>query len=183
VSVGIAGGRPFRSQTPREFEQAKNWIWETIEMRKHMGHVQKHPGFTLVELVVVVMILGILAAVAAPKLLGTSSAAAENGLRQTLSIVRDAIERYAAENGGDLPGVVNNPQSLKDDLARFLRGPFPTCPVGPNKNDNIAVVNESDPMTPAGSEGWRYSVQTGTFIVNSSETPQHITGVTGDHEL
>ena len=66
--------------------------------------MEKRQGFTLVELVVVVMILGILAAVAAPKLLGTSGTATDNGLRQTLSVVRDAIERYAAENGGDFPG-------------------------------------------------------------------------------
>ena len=66
--------------------------------------MEKRKGFTLVELVVVVMILGILAAVAAPKLLGTSGTATDNGLRQTLSVVRDAIERYAAENGGDFPG-------------------------------------------------------------------------------
>lgn len=60
-------------------------------------------AFTLVELVVVIMILGILAGVAAPKLLNTSAAATENSLRTTLSVVRDAIELYAAQNGGDRP--------------------------------------------------------------------------------
>src|SRR5215212_1764230 len=68
------------------------------------SQMRKHTGFTLIELVVVVMILGILAAVAAPKLLGTSATAADNGLKETLGVVRDAIERYAAENAGKLPG-------------------------------------------------------------------------------
>lgn len=38
------------------------------------------PGFTLIELVVVILILGILAGVAAPKLLSVSGEATDNGL-------------------------------------------------------------------------------------------------------
>jgi prepilin-type N-terminal cleavage/methylation domain-containing protein len=129
-------------------------------------------GFTLVELVVVVMILGILAAVAAPKLLGTSGTATDNGVRQTLAVVRDAIERYAAENGGDFPGEADGLEAtFKANLAPYLRGTFPTCPVGDNKDAEVAMSNTT--TSPLGvdasaTKGWRYSYKTGDFIVNSA---------------
>jgi general secretion pathway protein G len=134
--------------------------------------MRKHKGFTLVELVVVVMILGILAAVAAPKLLGTSSAAADNGLKQTLAVVRDAIERYAAENAGALPGQAQTQLGFTTDLKDFLRGSFPVCPVG-NKNNQIKFTPGSlvdlTQEAVGGTQSWHYNKDTGQFICNSDE--------------
>ena len=91
--------------------------------------MQGKKGFTLVELVVVIMILGILAGVAAPKFLGTSADATENGLKQSLSTIRNAIEMFAAYNNGELPDSTDS-DSFQADLADYLRGDFPSCPGG-----------------------------------------------------
>ncbi len=124
-------------------------------------------AFTLVELVVVIMILGILAAVAAPKLLKTSKTATDNGLRQSLSIMRDAIELYAAENGGDLPPCADATTSLQNALKPYIRGTFPKSPVGTMDQDVTAttttpIVADASPTT-----GWKYNTSTGEFICNS----------------
>jgi type II secretory pathway pseudopilin PulG len=119
----------------------------------------------LVELVVVVMILGILAAVAAPKLMSTSGTATDNGVKQTLSVVRDAIERYAAEHGGDLPPA-GTETAFKDNLKPYLRGNFPVCPIG--KTAAVAL-SATDPLVVTGTTGgWIYSTETGEFAVNST---------------
>ena len=123
-------------------------------------------AFTLVELVVVIMILGILAAVAAPKFLKTSRTATDNGLRQTLSIVRDAIELYAAENGGSLPPCADAATSLQTALKPYIRGTFPKSPVG--KKDQDVTAGATDPLAADNATGWMYNTSTGEFICNSS---------------
>jgi len=132
-------------------------------------HMRKQKGFTLIELVVVVMILGILAAVAAPKLLNTSSTAADNGLKQTLGVVRDAIERYAAEHAGKLPGDAGTEADLKDDLKPYLRGIFPKCPVA-LQDDTVKITTTAGAIhgeaTETPTKSWHYNSGDGQFICN-----------------
>jgi len=68
------------------------------------GSQGRKPGFSLVELVIVVMILGILASMAVPRLSRGATGADEVALRGNLRVLRDAILLYAAEHGGAYPG-------------------------------------------------------------------------------
>lgn len=128
--------------------------------------LQTRKGFTLVELVVVILILGILAAVAVPKMFNKFDDARGNSAKTSLSIVRDAIEMYRANNDGANPGT--DEATFKAALATYIKGPFPSCTAG-NKNANVRVVTSGTAaLAASGSEGWAYNNQTGEFIINDS---------------
>jgi type II secretory pathway pseudopilin PulG len=119
----------------------------------------------------VILILGILASVAAPRFLGTPPTATDNGIKQTLGVVRDAIELYAADHGGRLPGADGDPLTFKTDLDPYLRHRFPKCPVGPAQNRKVRMVNGVGPISGAAApaRAWRYHFERGQFIVNWNE--------------
>lgn len=132
--------------------------------------MKKRDAFTLVELIVVILILGILAAVAAPKLLSTSGVATDNGLKQTLSVMRDAIEMYAAHNGGRLPGADKNEATFKADLEPFLRR-FPDNPAGAKEDelDRVKMRDNGDALSSHvdNQEGWIYDCKSGELRANN----------------
>lgn len=88
-------------------------------------------------------------------------------LRQTLSVVRDAITLYAAEHGGKYPGADNSQTTFRNDLQPYLRGPFPKAPVG-SRNNLVKMTNSAGPIFGGNSqtEGWHYNSIDGLFIVN-----------------
>jgi prepilin-type N-terminal cleavage/methylation domain-containing protein len=132
-------------------------------------------GFSLIEMVIVVMILGILGSIAAPKLLGTSQQAVDNGLHQTLSVIRTAIDSYAAEHGGTLPGANGSEATFKTEMAAYLRGTaFPSCTVGAAKNNSVRMLAGNGTVASsiggtAATHSWVYKYETGDFHVNSVE--------------
>lgn len=131
-------------------------------------------GFTLVELVVVVLILGILAAIAAPKIINNSDKASDSSIAATLAAIRDAIELYKAERNGKLPtaadGTAPTVTDFKNALDPYLRGTgFPIVKVGGLNSSNVKISNTGPTVTGAG-EGWSYNYLTGEIIINSNAT-------------
>ncbi len=57
----------------------------------------KHHGFTLIELLVVVAIIGILTAIAIPRLASAPKRAKEAVLRTNLHTLRDVLDQYYAD--------------------------------------------------------------------------------------
>lgn len=75
-------------------------------------------AFSLIELVIIVVIIGFLAAIAIPRLSGASSRARDAALVASLSTLQSAIDRYIAEHEGLSPSQ-NADGSQDADAANF----------------------------------------------------------------
>jgi MSHA pilin protein MshA len=80
-------------------------------------------GFTLIELVIVLILLGILAAVAVPKFMNLQEEAKKSGVKGAVASVRSAINIYYAN--ANLKGKTTVFPPSEAVLKNILNGPIP----------------------------------------------------------
>ena len=77
-------------------------------------------AFTLTELIIIVAILGIIAALAMPKFQSSTREAKEAAAKDNLRILRQAVKLYAAQHNDVPPGYLNNDLTTEPKSAYAL---------------------------------------------------------------
>lgn len=155
-------------------------------------HPVSRPGFTLVEILIVVVILGILAAIILPKFSSASATARASMLADDLRTARTQITVFKSQHHDVAPGHPNlDPfQPATEQLftehmtqsstesgataapgtAGFRFGPYlrelPSNPV--NGKSTVEVINGAMPDNADDSHGWIYQPSTMTFKADSA---------------
>jgi prepilin-type N-terminal cleavage/methylation domain-containing protein len=86
-------------------------------------------GFTLVEIMIVVAIIGLLAAIAIPSFVRARTKSQQNACINNLRQLDGAAQTWALENA-KAPGDTYTLDNLRAYLGRGTAGSLPTCPAG-----------------------------------------------------
>jgi type II secretory pathway pseudopilin PulG len=133
--------------------------------------------------VIVIVIIGVIAAIAIPRVSRGSKSAGESSLASNLAVLRNAIELYASEHGGVYPAGVGDgtnaansydaflsqltkytnetgkAAATKDPAQNIILGPYlrkgiPPLPVGANKGKStVKMDNTASPPAAAVASG------------------------------
>ncbi|MDH0647974.1 type II secretion system major pseudopilin GspG [Pseudomonas sp. GD03858] len=125
-----------------------------IARRSATGRRCHQQGFTLIEIMVVVVILGILAAMVVPKVLDRPDQARATAARQDIAGLMQALKLYRLDNGGypsqnqGLKVLVEKPAQAKEGQWRAYLDRLPNDPWGrpyqylnPGANGEIDVFS------------------------------------------
>ena len=87
--------------------------------------MNKRSGFTLVEIMIVVAIIGLLAAIAIPSFIRARQNTQQSTCVNNLRLIDGAKDQYALENGKS-----TGDDAPEANISPYLKQGVPTCPIG-----------------------------------------------------
>ena len=140
-----------------------------------MSAIRRNKGFTLIEILIVVIILGILAAIVIPQFANASTSAKLSAIQSTAQSLRSQVALYKLQHNDVMPSAANfwtlmttttdvNGNAVAAGTANSY-GPYmqsvPTNPL----NNSSALIDSAGALYPGsatGSCGWAYDYSSGT---------------------
>jgi len=130
-------------------------------------------GFTMIELMIVVAIIGILAAIALPKFADLLEKSREGNTKGNIGVLRSASSIYYGDQKGEWPETLNTADAYRfslyiDGIPEVkVTGKFDANRTSPPKG--IQVLQVAQGVVPTSqSSGWMYDSSVGYFYVNST---------------
>jgi general secretion pathway protein G len=135
----------------------------------------RQKGFTLVEILIVVVILGILAAIVIPQFTSASETAKLSSVKSQLQTIRSQLELYRNQHGGGYPALSTNWDAMTTESGGF--GPYlQAAPSNPFENSTTVG-------TAAAGVGWVYDSSTGAIQAVMENAKQTELGVDADADF
>lgn len=156
-----------------------------------MERMNSKKAFTLIEILIVVAILGILAAIVIPQFSHSSTIAKEAAAKETLQTLRTQIELYTVQHNGRSPGYIGNELQAgfvamnqlvycsnlngivlvrKIPAGEYKYGPYLLVNnfniVNPFNDKYLFEIVTEMPATPDGTNGWLYNPETKEIRIN-----------------
>lgn len=128
-----------------------------------IGHARTARAFTLVEILIVVVILGILAAVVVPQFSSAATETKHGTTQHELDKIRRAIEVYRVRNSNQLPTVTagDGTWGPLTGAREYLSGP-PINPWVGGTNRRVIAIGTGPDSAFQTTHGWIFDPATGS---------------------
>jgi len=154
---GISGLRPaIRERDPSHYSNPPDASFTPLSERPNKVKATSTlipAGFTLVEIMIVVAIIGLLAAIAIPNFAHARAVAQARACINNLSKIDAVACQFALENGRKNGDAINYPNDLTPYLRLNRAGGIPGCPAGGLYSENLVGASPTcslgETVTPA----------------------------------